>query len=55
MTIWVVVFGNYEPSDGGWWFHLRVDSLWATKELAQKRADELDDDWRVVEWMVGTE
>lgn len=41
---WAVVFGNYSPDE--------VDSLWNTKALAQKRADELGSDWCVRWWAV---
>lgn len=45
MIVYAVIFSNYEPSE--------VDSLWASKELAQARADELDGYWRVVPMSVG--
>lgn len=45
MKVWVVIFSNYEPSE--------VDSLWRTKESAEKRAEELGDMWDAVEWEVG--
>lgn len=38
-TVWAVMFGNYEPSE--------IDSLWDTEEDADKRAAQLDGDWRV--------
>ena len=38
-AVWAVVFGNYSPDE--------VDSLWNTKALAQRRADELGSEWRV--------
>lgn len=44
LTVYAVVFSNYEPTE--------VDSLWRTQESADKRADELDGDWRVVPWRV---
>jgi hypothetical protein len=53
MTVWAVMYGNYEPAE--------IDSLWATEELARRREDELDAApgstgmWRVVPWTVGTE
>jgi hypothetical protein len=53
MTVWAVVYGNYEPTE--------VDSLWATEELAKRRKDEVDAQplssgmWDVVPWTVGTE
>ncbi len=49
MTVWAVVYRNYEPTE--------VDSLWATKELALRRVAELNnaivDGWNVVQWTVG--
>ncbi len=46
-TVWAVVYGNYDPAE--------VDSLWASKSLAERRADALGDDWRVIEWKVRAE
>ena len=40
ITIYAVVFGNYYPRE--------VDSIWLTEELANKRAEQLEGDWRVV-------
>lgn len=34
MTVWVVVYSNYEPAE--------VDSLWTTEAEAAKRRDELN-------------
>lgn len=45
MTVWAVIFSNYEPTE--------VDSIWSTKERAEERAEELDDGmWRVIAWEV---
>ena len=32
---WMVVFSNYDPFE--------VDTIWSTRELAEKRADKLND------------
>lgn len=45
MSVWAVVFSNYEPAE--------VDSLWTTEDRARERADELGDGWTVTEWEVG--
>lgn len=44
MIVYVVAFANYDPSE--------VESIWATKALADRRAEELDGDWRVLAWPV---
>lgn len=38
MTVYAVVFSNYEPPE--------VDSLWVSQELAELRRDELSDQGR---------
>lgn len=45
MTVYAVVYSNYEPAE--------VDSLWMTRELAERRADELDSGWTVTPMSVG--
>lgn len=45
IQVWAVVYSNYEPAE--------VDSLWATQELAEKRAAKLEGMWDVTEWTVG--
>ncbi len=46
-TVWAVVYSNYDPAE--------VDSLWVSQALAEKQADTLGDDWRVVAWKVRAE
>jgi hypothetical protein len=46
VRIYSVVFSNYEPEE--------VDSCWATRELAEQRAEEMEGDWRVVSMWVYT-
>ena len=46
-TVWCVIYGNYFPRE--------IDSIWATREDALARAEELNNDdfaWEVVEWEV---
>jgi hypothetical protein len=43
-SVWAVVHSNFFPRE--------IDSLWSTRELAQKRADQLGDSWRPEEWQV---
>ncbi len=48
-TVWCVVYGNYSPRE--------VDSIWATKDDALARADELrketgDDNWDIEMWRI---
>ena len=43
-SVWAVVYGNYGPPE--------VDSLWETKELAQKCANTLGSPWTINEWPV---
>lgn len=45
--IFVVRFGNYEPTE--------ADSLWSTKELAERRAEQLGGQWCVKSWPVHRE
>lgn len=50
MDVWAVVFGNYEPQE--------TDSVWETKELAQRRARKLNfpvGEWTVEPWEVHNE
>lgn len=44
-TIWMVVHKVYTPL-----YRLYSDSFWATKEEAQRRADQLGPSWEVAEW-----
>lgn len=48
MTVWVVMYSNYDPAE--------VDSIWATKERAEERARILNVEstlpWKAVEWEV---
>lgn len=46
-TVWAVVYSNYDPAE--------VDSLWVSQALAEKHADTLGDDWRVVAWKARAE
>jgi hypothetical protein len=43
-TVWLVCFGNYYPRE--------INSIWATKELAQQQAESLGSGWDVEEWEV---
>jgi hypothetical protein len=52
MIVYAVVHSNYFPSE--------VDSLWVTRELAEKRAEEVNkaeytSSWHAVAWAVGEE
>lgn len=44
IKIFAVVYANFYP--------LEIDSLWATEELAERRADNLNGMWRVREMEV---
>jgi hypothetical protein len=44
-AVWAVINSSYYPRE--------VDSIWATKELGEVRANQLGKDWRVTEWEVG--
>jgi hypothetical protein len=41
---WAVVYSNYEPAE--------VDALFATKALAEERAEQLAGDWEVERWAI---
>jgi hypothetical protein len=41
---WAVVFSNYEPAE--------VDMLFATRALAEERAEKLGDGWDVQRWAI---
>jgi hypothetical protein len=41
---WAVVFSNYEPAE--------IDMLFATKALAEERADQLGGDWQAERWAI---
>jgi len=50
MSVWLVVYGNYEPAE--------IHSIWKTKERAEQECDRLDHamrrgPWHVEEWEVG--
>jgi hypothetical protein len=47
LIVYAVVFSNYEPTE--------VDSLWASMELAERRATKLGSGWEAVEWTVASD